>query len=85
MDAGDEDQAACPPGPHGRPYGLGHPQCPKGVELEQPLDLSQRNAFQRRAHGLTGVADQHVDVTGVPDSLVDAVLIGDVNTIKFND
>ncbi len=66
---------ARPPFTHGGKHGLRHPQRTQGVELEESFDLRERDALQGRAHGFAGVADQYVDVAGVPDGLVDALLV----------
>lgn len=78
LDAGDENQSARASFAHGGQHTLHHPQGAEGVELEEGFDLGDGYVLQGRADRRARVADEHVDLSGVTESLVDTLLIGDI-------
>lgn len=78
LDAGDEHEVSRSLLTHRGKQALRHPQGTQGVELEEPLDFRERDAFQGCSYGLTGIADEHIDLAGILDGLVDALLNSDI-------
>jgi hypothetical protein len=57
---------------------LGHANRPDGVEVEQTLQLGQRNGFDCGIEDLSGVDDDYVNITRGRECCSDAGVVSDV-------